>query len=94
MGEDYETYVDWVEKREPGIYLVGLDTHVGFIVNRVDEMRFYHSSAMGKVGVVNEDREKAKALRYSNWRLLGGLTLEPDVIRRWLKGEKIAVKTS
>lgn len=94
MGEEYEKYVDWVEEREPGIYLVGLDTHVGFIVNRVDGMRFYHSSAMGKVGVVNESRGQARALRYSNWRLLGGLTPDPDVIRTWLKGEKIAVKTS
>lgn len=94
MGEDYEKYVNWVEEREPGIYLVGLDTHVGFIVNRIDGMSFYHSSATGKVGVVNESREQARALRYSNWRLLGGLTLEPDVIRVWLEGEKITVKTS
>ncbi|MDP4624135.1 MAG: hypothetical protein NWT08_03240 [Akkermansiaceae bacterium] len=94
VGKDYDEYADWVEKKEPGIYLVGLDTHVGFIVNRVDGMRFFHSSAAGKVGVVNESREKAHALQYSNWRLLGGLTLEPDVIRTWLKGEKIAVKTS
>lgn len=93
MGEEYDKYVDWVEKREPGIYLVGLDTHVGFIVNKADGLHFFHSSAAGKVGVVNENREQAHALRNSNWRLLGGLTLEPGVIRMWLKGGKIAVKT-
>lgn len=94
MGEEYDKYADRVEKREPGIYLVGLDTHVGFIVNRVDGMHFFHSSAAGKVGVVNENRDQAGALRNSNWRLLGGLTLESDVIRMWLKGEKVSVKTS
>ncbi|MEP2774958.1 MAG: hypothetical protein ABJQ29_09985 [Luteolibacter sp.] len=93
VGKDFGEYVDWVEKKEPGIYLVGLDTHVGFIVNRVDGMHFFHSSAAGKVGVVDETRQRAGALRRSNWRLLGGLTVDPGVIRTWLKGEKLAVKT-
>ena len=93
VGEDYKEYTDWVEAKEPGVYLVGLDTHVAFIVNRVDGMRFVHSSATKKVGVVNESREMAGALIHSNWRLLGGLTPEPVVIRTWLKGDKVPVKT-
>lgn len=93
VGKNYGAYADWVEKKEPGVYLVGLDTHVGFIVNRVDGMRFVHSSGVEKVGVVNESRGQAGALQKSKWRLLGGLTQEADVIRMWLKGEKIPVKT-
>jgi hypothetical protein len=92
VGEDYDRYADWVEGMEPGVYLVGMDTHVGFIVNRTDGMHFFHSSGWKKRGVVEEPRKKAGALRHSNWRMLGGLTMDPGVIQTWLAGEKVKVR--
>jgi hypothetical protein len=92
VGEDYDRYVDWVEDQEPGVYLIGMDTHVGFIVNRADGMHFFHSSGWKKRGVVEEPRKKAGALRHSNWRMLGGLTTDTGVIRTWLAGEKVKVR--
>lgn len=91
VGVDFEEYADWVEKMEPGIYLVGLDTHVGFIVNRIDGIRFFHSSGARATGVVDESRDRANALRNSRWRMLGNLSGDPGVIRMWLRGEKIRV---
>lgn len=92
VGEDYGKYADWVEGMKPGVYLIGMDTHVGFIVVRQDGMHFFHSSADRRVGVVEERREKAWALRKSNWRMLGCLTGESDVMRIWLKGERVKVR--
>jgi hypothetical protein len=92
VGEDFEKYADWVESLDNGVYLIGMDTHVGFIVNRTDGMRFYHSSGWKKRGVVEESRKKAGALRSSNWRMLGGLTADSGVIRTWLKGDKVRVR--
>jgi len=92
-GQDFESYTKWVEGMEPGVYLMGLDSHVGFIVNGAEGTRFYHSSGWQKRGVVNEAGNKAGALRHSNWRMIGGLTANPEVIRTWLDGEKVRVRS-
>jgi len=93
VGQDFDSYAKWVEGMEPGVYLIGLDSHVGFIVNGEGGTRFYHSSGWQKRGVVNEAGNKAGALRHSNWRMIGGLTADPEVIRTWLGGEKVKVRS-
>ncbi|PAW67771.1 MAG: hypothetical protein B9S30_06715 [Verrucomicrobiia bacterium Tous-C5FEB] len=93
VGQDFESYAEWVEGMEPGVYLMGLDSHVGFIVNGAEGTRFYHSSGWQKRGVVNEAGNKAGALRHSNWRMIGGLTADPEVIRTWLGGETVKVRS-
>lgn len=92
VGADYHSYVDRLEKMEEGIYIIGLDTHVGFIVNRSDGMRFLHASAWRPSTVVEEERRNAGALQRSNWRMIGSFTGEPGVIAQWLTGEKIKVR--
>jgi hypothetical protein len=91
VGEEYETYADWVESLDEGIYLIGLDTHVGFIVNRSDGIRFLHSSGARSAGVVEEDRDNAGAIKRSNWRMLGSFSGDSGVIRNWLLGKKVTV---
>lgn len=93
VGQDFESYAKWVEGMEPGVYLIGLDSHVGFIVNGEDGTRFYHSSGWQKRGVVNEAGNKAGALKHSNWRMIGCLTADPEVIRTWLGGDKVKVRS-
>ena len=92
VGTEYPIYADNVEEMDDGIYLVGLDTHVGFIVNRSDGMKFIHSSGSRPWAVVEESRKNAGALQRSNWRMIGCLTGEPGVIRTWLAGDKVKVK--
>lgn len=91
VGEKYDTYADRVEVMEPGIYLMGLDTHVGFVVHDGKGMNFLHSSGLHKTGVVEESREQARSIKASRWRMLGCFTADPDVIRMWLAGEKVVV---
>ncbi len=92
VGEKYDTYADWLEAMEPGVYLMGLDTHVGFVVvERSGDMKFLHSSGIDKAGVVEEPRDQALAIKWSKWRMLGHFTTDPDVIRMWLAGENVRV---
>lgn len=91
-GEDYQAFASRVEQREPGIYIVGLDTHVGFLVVNGDGFRFIHSSGSRPWCVVDESRADAGVLQRSNWRMLGNLTADPAVLKRWLNAEKIAVR--
>jgi hypothetical protein len=91
VGEKYDKYADWLEAIEPGIYLMGLDTHVGFVVIEESGMRFLHSSGISKAGVVEESRDQALAIKWSRWRMLGHFTADPRVIRMWLAGENVKV---
>ena len=92
VGKEYRAFADAVDGEEPGVYVVGLDTHVAFLVVRDGGFRFIHSSGSRPWCVVEEERPAAEVLRRSNWRMLGNLTGNPQVLRRWLKAEKIVVR--
>jgi len=92
VGKPYDTFAADVEKSRHGIYLIGLDTHVGFIVSDGGGFRMIHSSGSRPWCVVDEDRADAHVLQRSNWRMLGNLTADPKVVRRWLKAEKVVVR--
>jgi hypothetical protein len=94
VGEDYQAFASRVEKQEPGVYVVGLDTHVAFLVVGAEGFRFIHSSGSRPWCVVDESRAEAGVLRRSSWRMLGNLTDNAAVIRCWLKAEKIVVRGS
>jgi len=92
VGEKYDTFADGLGRVSPGIYVVGLDTHVAFIVVAEGGFRFIHSSGSSPWCVVDESREEAEVLRRSNWRMLGNLSGDAGVVRTWLKGGKISVR--
>ena len=92
VGKDYQTFVSEVGKSESGVYVIGLDTHVAFIVVRDGGFRFIHSSGSRPWCVVDESPVEAGVLQRSNWRLLGNLTADAAVLRRWLRMEKIVVR--
>lgn len=91
VGKEYESFADEMEKRDPGIYFVGLDTHVAFIVVEEEGFRFIHSSGSKPWCVVDESRGEAGVLQRSNWRMTGNLTADRQVLRNWLKQGKISV---
>ena len=94
-GLDYDRFVDQLIKRGPGIFIVGLDNHVGFIV--VPEsggIRFIHSSGASPFCVVDEDRQNAGSLQRSSYRVTGNFTRNPDIIHGWLTAQKWPTKTS
>ncbi|MFU8894057.1 MAG: hypothetical protein ACNA8L_10550 [Luteolibacter sp.] len=93
-GVDYDVFSEGLESSEPGIYLVGLDTHVGFIVVSDGGFRFIHSSGSRPWSVVDESRADAHVLRVSNWRMLGNLTSDREVVRKWLTGVTFSVHGS
>ena len=92
VGKDYQAFASEVEKREPGVYIVGLDSHVVFIIVGGDGFRVIHSSGSRPWCVVDESRAEAGVLQRSKWRMLGNLTADPGVLKHWLKAEKIVVR--
>jgi hypothetical protein len=94
VGVPYDNFASEVASSEPGVRIIGLDSHVAFLVTRPDGFRFIHSSGSRPWCVVDEGRDEADVLRRSNYRVHGLLTGDRAVLLRWLKAEKIAVKES
>ena len=85
--DDLEAYI---KEKGVGIYIVGLDCHVGFIVNYRNEIRFVHSNYYHpETGVMSEPLKGQNPLNDSRYRVIGKI-LGNDMVRKWIRGEKIA----
>jgi hypothetical protein len=80
---------DKISKHGRGIFLVGLDCHVGFIVyDGNSSFKFVHSSYYDPpLCVISEDIDTYNPLKHSKGRVIGKL-FSDDMIRKWLVGEK------
>jgi hypothetical protein len=87
-------FVNAVKKWGPGIYVVGLDIHTGFIVNTGAEVYFIHSSYVEPYTVVREKASESKILASSNYRVLGKLTADDVFIEKWLLKTEIVTRTA
>jgi hypothetical protein len=92
IAKPYKAFATELANAEPGIYLVGLDTHVAFAVTSAGRFHLLHASGSPPWRVVEEAPDEAGVLQRSHWRMTGNLTADPQVIRRWLKGEKMVVR--
>ncbi len=80
----------WVLGRGDGLYKVGLDNHVGFIVVRNGVARFVHSGYYRpEVGVVSEPLGGNNPLANSHYRIVGSL-LDEAMMRDWITGRDLA----
>jgi len=87
-GMPYEEYTDKIESDYEGINIVGLDNHVAFVVVNRGEMRFIHSGGL-KRRVVDEEKPKAYSLEVSNYRVIGNITRNRDLLEKWILGDDL-----
>jgi hypothetical protein len=92
VGVPYKTFRIETERSETGIYIVGLDTHVGFLVVKDQSYTFIHSSGSRPWCVVEEATAEAHVLERSNYRVLGNLTASEVMVKKWLHGEAFATR--
>jgi len=72
--------LEWGE----GVYVVGLDCHVGFIIHDGSDAWFVHSSFVPPCCVVSGRCGDSRVLGASRYRVVGKLTADEDLLRRWL----------
>lgn len=73
-----------VRKTGTGLYVVGLDTHTGFILYQNNEIRFIHASGRFPFAVINERAKESIVLGKSNCRIIGKLSDDEKVLQNWL----------
>lgn len=78
--------IDYLNKQGDGLYIVGLDCHVGFVSKSGDTFRFIHASYYRpEIGVMAESLEGHNPLNDSKYRIIGKL-LDVEMTQNWLKG--------
>jgi hypothetical protein len=80
--EPLDRFIGRVAKSGDGVYLVGLDRHIGFLIVDGQRIHFHHSSR--NVGaVLREPARLSDALATSSYRIVGKL-FGRDLVRSWL----------
>ena len=72
-----------------GLYIIGLDRHVGFIVQVGSASFFIHSDGATHRCVVKEPLASASSLRNSRYRIVGKVSADDALVGCWLSGDRI-----
>jgi hypothetical protein len=76
----------WLQAKGDGLYVVGLDNHVGFISVRGTDIQCIHSNYYHReIGVMAEPLEGNNPFAHSHYRVIGKLFDETMMIK-WLEG--------
>lgn len=91
-GVQLPVFIERLRTRGPGLYVVGLDNHTGFIWNDGNEVWFLHSTVAGKCCVVNEQAAASTVLGNSKYRAAGYLSGNDALMIAWLNGQSLPTK--
>ena len=70
-----------------GVYVIGLDTHTGFIIVDDAGAHFIHASGAFPYRVVNEPVLESSVLEHSQYRVVGKITADMGFMQRWLNAK-------
>jgi len=82
--------LDHVHAEGDGLYLIGLDYHVGFLLKQGARLDMCHSSVLEPGAVVCEPAAEAEAME-SRYRVLGKLFAK-QTLRSWLERRPIRIR--
>jgi len=75
---------EYIAGRGDGLYIVGLDCHVGFIYKLNGRIRFVHANYyQPEIGVMAEELEGTNPLNDSKYRVVGQI-LDRIMVRNWI----------
>lgn len=78
-------FISFMKNQEKGLYVLGLDTHSAFLLNKEEGLDYINASKLDPVAVVNEDALNATSIRYSSVKVVGKM-LDDNSIKGWLRG--------
>ncbi len=80
-----------MDAQEQGLYLIGLDTHVGYLWKTDRELYIVHASQSGNNRVSREPWDKSTVLSRSKAFYVGNLFGNPQLIEDWVQGKAIVL---
>lgn len=75
--------LNYIKNKGKGIYLAGLDSHVGFLVNDADNIWFIHSKWTNPKAVVKELTKSSGILASSKYKMIAKISCNPVLLKSW-----------
>jgi len=73
--------------KDDGIFIIGLDTHTGFVVKKGTDLQVVHSNyTMASDGVMSEPFDGATVINYNNYFVIGDFLNSDTTIKNWING--------
>lgn len=79
----------FMDTQQNGIYILGLDTHVGFLIKSIEGLHIVHSSYSGNRQVSKESWDKSMVMSKSKLFMVGSMTGNKALYQKWIAAEKI-----
>lgn len=98
LNESIETFNQleslkaYLDTQPEGIYIVGLDTHVGYLWNTRQKLYFVHASYSGNKQVSKELWNESVVLGKSKLFVVGNLLDNMELMNHWIMGTRIVMK--
>jgi hypothetical protein len=71
--------------KDDGIFIIGLDTHTGFVVKKGTDLRVVHANyTMASDGVMSEPFDDASVIQYNNYFVIGDFMNSDSTMIKWL----------
>jgi hypothetical protein len=86
------SFVEAIREWGPGLYVVGLDIHTGFMLLDGEEVWFVHSSYVQPAHVVKEAAASSIILGQSRYRVAGRISADHELMLKWLKGQALPTR--
>jgi len=77
------------KKCKPGLYMVGLSFHVGYLYKTAEDVYFIHSSYVSPTCVVQEKASESVALGQSKIFVIADITHNKKLMKKWLNAEEL-----
>lgn len=94
IGTDLKDFLNNLEEKHgEGLYIVGLDNHVGYLHIRDGKRRFIHSNyIIGFRSVMSQDLDEViTVMHFSNWKVAGKLFTN-EMIQNWVMEKEFKVQ--
>ncbi len=73
-----------MKERGNGLYIVGLDFHVGYLLQEGDSTYFIHSNYLNRSGVMKESPWMNSVFYYSRYKIIGKISTDEKFLKGWL----------
>ena len=83
-----------MKERGDGLYIVGLDFHVGFLQQIGDTTRFIHSNYLNRSGVMKESPWQNSVFYHSRYKVIAKISEDKKVLENWLGKNPLRTRTN
>jgi hypothetical protein len=82
-GLSFNQFINQLQNHKDFLGLVGLDTHIGYLIKTNNQIHFIHSS-IATNGVADEVAKNSNVLRNSKWKSVAFLTDDEQFLKKWI----------